>query len=313
VRYLPSREGMKRTHITRLPGAALIILLLTIGARAADLKPETVRAWQEYVEEKNAAAKSADGPFLPATNDPDSWAALLSGKILVAPAGPNIPKRVPSGLIHDWIGTAFIPNSTIPQVLGSVRDYDHYKDVYHPSVVDSKLGSTTDEEDLFSLLLINKSLFLKKAVEGDYRASYLRLDDRRWYSVSASTRLQEIEGYGGDGARRLPEGEGAGLIWRVDSITRYEERDGGVLIQVEGMALSRDVPATMRWIVDPIIRRVSRETLQLSLQQTRDSVQSKFGAEGTAGSGSGSARHEQPGQRHYFVPLTEARHNRRLV
>jgi hypothetical protein len=270
---------MKRTYITRTPGAALIVLLLTIGARAADLKPETVRAWEEYIEQKNAAAKSADGPFLLATDDPDSWAALRSGKILVAPAGPNIPKRVPSGLIHDWIGTAFIPNSTIPQVLASVRDYDHYKDVYQPSVVESKLGSASEEEDLFSLLLINKSFFLKKAVEGHYRAAYLRLDDRRWCSIAGSTRLQEIEGYGGAGARLLPEGEGAGLIWRVDSIGRYEQREGGVLIQVEGMALSRDVPGALRWVVDPIIRRVSRETLQLSLQQTRDSVQSNLARE----------------------------------
>jgi hypothetical protein len=270
---------MKRTYIMRTAGPALIVLLLAIGAQAADLKPETVKIWQEYIEEKDAAAKSADGSFLLATDDRDSWAALRSGKILVGPAGPNIPKRVPSGLIHDWIGTAFIPNSTIPQVLASVRDYDHYKDVYHPSVVDSKLGSTSDEQDLFSLLLIDKSFFVKSAVEGDYRASYLRLDDRRWYSIAASTRLQEIEGYGGSEARMLPEGEGAGLIWRVHSITRYEEREGGVLIQVEGMALSRDVPAALRWVVNPIIRRVSREALQLSLQQTRDSVQSNLARE----------------------------------
>jgi len=48
-------------------------------------------------------------------------------------------------------------------------------------------------------------------------------------------------------ARQLgPEGEGTGLIWR-----RFEERDGGVYVEVEAIALSRDVPASLRWLVEP--------------------------------------------------------------
>jgi hypothetical protein len=254
---------------------AVPALLLTIAAHAADLKQETVNAWEEYIEGKKAAAKSFnDAPIV--IVDSDSWAALRSGKILVAPAGPNIPRRVPSGLIHDWIGTAFIPNANIPQVLAAVRDYDHYKTVYRPSVIDSRTCLTAEDEDQFSLLLINKSLFVKKALEGDYRASYFQIDDHRWYSIAESTRLQEIEGFGGADTHLLPEGEGTGLIWRAQSITRYEQRDGGVVIQFEALVLSRDVPAALRWMVDPIVRRVSRESIQLSLQQTRDAVQSNL-------------------------------------
>ena len=203
-----------------------------------------------------------------------SWVALRSGKIIVAPAGPNMPKRVPSGLIHDWVGAAFIHHAAIPEVLAAVRDYDRYKDVYRPSVVASSLSSVTEGEDRFSLLLMNRSLFVKKALEGDYRASFVRLDDRRWYSIAGSTRIQEIEGYGGAEAHLLPEGEGTGLIWRAHSITWLEERDGGVFIQFEAMVLSRDIPAALRWMVDPVVRRVSRESLQLSLQQTREAVES---------------------------------------
>jgi hypothetical protein len=266
---------MKPTGIMRSSKSVAVALLLAITARAADLKPETVSAWEQYIEGKNAAAKSLnDAPIMVA--DSDSWAALKSGKILIAPAGPNIPRRVPSGLIHDWVGTAFIPNANVPQVLAAVRDYDHYKNVYRPSVVDSRTCLTAEDEDQFSLVLINKSLFVKKALEGDYRASYFRVDDHRWYSVAESTRLQEIEGFGGPDARRLPEGEGSGLIWRAHSITRYEERDGGVVMQFEALVLSRDVPPALRWMVDPVVRRVSRESIQLSLQQTRDAVQSNL-------------------------------------
>jgi hypothetical protein len=48
------------------------------------------------------------------------------------------------------------------------------------------------------------------------------------------------------------------------------------VIQFEALVLSRDVPAALRWMVDPIVRRVSRESIQLSLQQTRDAVQSNL-------------------------------------
>jgi hypothetical protein len=252
---------------------AIAALLIAVGGRAADLKPETLKAWNQYIEEKKIQAKSlADASLVAANDDRDLWTELRSGKILVAPAGPKLPRRVPSGLIHDWMGTAFIPSATILQVLAVVRDYDRYKDVYRPGVIDSQACVATKDEDRFSLVLMNKSFFAKKAFKGDYRARYFRLDDNRWYSIAESTRTQEIEGYGGADARLLPEGEGSGLIWRAAIINRYEARDGGVIVQFEGIVLSRDIPEALRWVIDPIVRRVSRESIQLSLEKTRDAV-----------------------------------------
>lgn len=254
----------------------MVALLFTGAIRAANLSDEAAPAWEGYIERKNALATSpGDRPFIIMHDkDRDTWARLQSGKIFVYPAGANIPKRVPSGLIHDWIATAFIPDAVIPEVLAVVRDYDRYKDHYHPAVADSKLQSISESEDRFTLVLMNKSFFLKKALEGDYRASYFHLDDHRVYSIAESMRIQEIDGYGDASAHLLPEGEGAGLMWRVATITRYEECDGGVLIQLEAMVLSRDVPSALRWMIDPIIRRISKESLQLSLEQTRAAVHS---------------------------------------
>jgi hypothetical protein len=73
----------------------------------------------------------------------------------------------------------------------------------------------------------------------------------------------------------LPEDQGTGLIWRLFGITRFEERDGGVYVEVEAIALSRDVPASVRWLVEPLIRHVAKASLINSLQQTRDAVHSK--------------------------------------
>ena len=45
-------------------------------------------------------------------------------------------------------------------------------------------------------------------------------------------------------------------------------------VEVEAIALSRDIPVSLRWLVDPIVRRISRSSLVTSLQQTGDAVRS---------------------------------------
>jgi len=256
---------------------ALVILLFPLPASAADLKPETIKTWEEYVD--SAAAKMQERlhsgvPFLWIDEAPDRVANLRSGEIVVSPAGPDIPKRVPSGLIHDWIGAAFNPNATLHDVLPIVRDYGRYKEIYRPAVIDSRAIATGEREDRFSIVLMNKSVILKTAIDSDYRSSYFRVGDQLWYSISEATRIQEIAGYGTDSQRTLPQGQGRGLIWRIHSITRFEERDGGVYIEVEAMVLSRDIPVMLHWMVAPIVRRLSRESLLTSLRQTQDAVRS---------------------------------------
>jgi len=177
-------------------------------------------------------------------------------------------------LIHDWNGEAFIPNTTLPDVLRVVRDYGCYKEIYHPAVVDSRAIATGELQDQFSMLLANKSLISKTALDTEFRSSYFRVSDQHWYGVSESTRIQEVADYGTGGQHLLREDEGTGLIWRAYSITRFAEHDGGVYIELETIILSRDIPVAFRWIVAPIVRRVSRESLITSLRQTQDAVRS---------------------------------------
>src|ERR1700675_4318276 len=197
-------------------------------ANSATLKTETIKAWQEYVETANAQMQEhliPGHPFLFSDSDEDQASAtkLRTGEILVSPVGPHIPKRVPSGLIHDWNGEVFIPNSTLHDVLPVVRDYNCNKAVYQPAVIDSKTIAAESSpvspvtEDQFYMLLMNKSLIAKTALDGDFRPSYVRVTDQRWYSVSESTRIQEIAGYGTEGQHMLPEDEGTGLIWKTYS------------------------------------------------------------------------------------------------
>ena len=254
---------------------AMMSLLAPTRTLAADLSPETVQVWERYVTAVDARNEIHLGglkPFLSLDAIPGQAARLKNGEIAVSPTGPSVPIKVPSGLIHDWTGAMFIPGVTLVDVLHIIRNYEQYKAIYHPNVVDSKPGDIGEWQDRFSLRLMNKSLFAKAALDTDYRSTFTRVDDQHWYSVSETTRVREIAEFGTPFQRTLPEDQGTGLMWRLHSIVRFEERDGGVYVEVEAVALSRDIPSALRWLVDPIVRRVSRSALATSLQQTEGAI-----------------------------------------
>lgn len=255
--------------------AAFAMLASTAGLHAAEVKPETLRAWDQYIattESQMTARLQSQAPFLCSAESADTMLRARGGEIIVAPVAHN-PKRIPNALIHHWTGLAFFPNSTIGGVFAVVHDYRRYKEYYGPLVIDSKLLGREGDRYRFTMLIMNQSLFSKSALDGEYTETYLRISDTRWYSIARSTRVQQIDDFGGDGEHRLPPDEGSGYIWRLYSVSRFEERDRGVYVEIEVIALSRDIPVSLRWFIDPIVRRVSRSSLLTSLEKTRAAVQ----------------------------------------
>jgi hypothetical protein len=248
---------------------------------AATLKPETKAAWDAYWAEANAAMQARLQPgahFLWMDDDPQRIAEIRAKGPHIGPVGPHIPKKVPSGLIHDWLGVGFLPNVKIDDIVQVLRDYDRYREVYKPGVIGSISHGTDGPKDLFSLRLANRSAVSKTALDTDCEASYFRIDDHHLYAISNTTHIQEVDKFGTPEQKTLPEDEGTGLIWRLSSITRLEERDGGVYAELEAIALSRDIPAAFRVIVTPIVRRVSRDSLATSLHQTKVAIDAKMAA-----------------------------------
>lgn len=271
---------MPRTSATRRGTAWFVsALLLTAAASAAELKQSTIDAWDAYIQQAAAHMQqrgTCGKPFLWVDEDPARRHAARDGEILVVPVGGHTPVHVPNGLIHDWLGAAFLPGVTLDEVTGVLRDYERYTEYYSPSVIDAKRVHKGRAEDRFSLVLRNRSFFLKTALSGEYQSSYVRIDARREYSFSRTIGLQEIEDFGEPDQKAIPAGQGSGYIWRLASISRFEERDGGVYVEVEAMALSRDIPFSVRWLVDPIVRRVSRGALLTSFRQTKAAVSAKM-------------------------------------
>jgi hypothetical protein len=258
----------------------LSFMVAPATSEGAELKKETQQAWDAYIQTANSQmVNRTHGPFLWVDEVPDRSNSVRDGKILVSPIGQQNPKPVPYGLIHDWIGAAFIPDAKLEDVLSAARDYDHYKEFYKPNVIDSKSLGTAGTCDKYSMLLANHEIVASTALEGEYEACYHRLGDRRWYSIAHTTRLQEIRRYTWPGAEELPVDQGSGYIWRIYSLTRFEERDGGVYVELEVIVLSRDIPVAVRWVVNPIVRKVSRNAMLSSLRQMEEAVDSTAGAE----------------------------------
>jgi hypothetical protein len=272
-RWLPFRIGFFKSAAS-LP-CLLAVLLLTSTANAASLKPETVAAWDDYVATAKAALVQRIRPggcYLWTFEKADRAAQVRTGQIVVASApGPN-PKKVPGGLIHHWMGAIFLPGLTIEQVLEVTRDYDRYKDYYQPAVTESKTVARDDANDQFSMRMVNKMFFVTTALDAEYESIHVRLDEHRMYSIARTTHLQEVEDVGQASEHRAPEGQGGGYIWKLFNIARLEQRDGGVYLEMEAIALSRDIPAAARFFVDPIVRRVSHNSILISLEQTEHAV-----------------------------------------
>jgi len=205
--------------VTLICAGSLVAPTESLGA---ELKEETLKTWDVYLQAADLQIGSRpNGPFLWVDQVPDRQQRVREGEILVSSGGPENPKPVPSGLIHDWIGAAFIPDTTLDAVLSAVRDYGDYKEFYKPTVVNSRLLGTDGACDRYSMRVVNKEAVAETALDMEYKTCYHRIDERRWYSITETTRVQELRHYGRANERELSPDHGTGFIWRLYSVARF--------------------------------------------------------------------------------------------
>jgi hypothetical protein len=263
---------------------ALSIVCFPLAARAAELAPETLKGWEDYIRAENslAAGRPSASPFLWIDESADRKRRVHDGEVLTSPVGKNGPKSIPHGLIHHWVGAVFVPDVHLEDVLAVARDYGRYKEYYAPNVLDSQPLRRGENGNLFSMVMLNKALFSKTALDAEFQESYARVNATKWYGIVNSTRVQQVDNYGQPDQRKLSPDEGSGYIWRLYSLSRFEERDGGVYVELEAIALSRDIPISLHWLVNPIVRRVSKGSLEVSLVKTQEAVRSTQSARNAA-------------------------------
>jgi hypothetical protein len=261
---------MRRFHL-----ALLTLLALPIPLQSAiPLKPETVAAWEHYLQIVDLAvqASSAAGAtFLQLEKTPNQLHEVRQGKMVVSQVKRKSAPDVPHGLVHDWIGTMFIPHATLANVFAVTRSYDKYPRWYGPTITHAHLIERTPNQDRFAIRYVRHVLFVTAVLDAEYQIRYVQVSPTRWYSINRSISLHEVDQYA-KGADRKLDDDGRGYLWRAYTLTKYEEKDGGVYLEQESIGLSRPIPTSLRWIVEPVVKRLARELLEKPLEQTRQAI-----------------------------------------
>jgi hypothetical protein len=186
----------------------------------------------------------------------------------VEPFGKSPISKVPGGLIHDWIGSAFLPGATVAKTLALVQDYNRHKEFYKPEVADSRILAHDDNHFRIYLRLVKKQV-ITVVLATEHDVQYQPAGPLRWRSKSRTTKIAEVNDAGKPGEREQPPGTGHGFLWRLNSYWRFEERDGGTWVECEAVSLTRDVPLGLGLIIEPIIRNLPKDSLDHTLRSTR--------------------------------------------
>lgn len=264
-----------------------------------DLEKTTIEAFNHYVEVAEQQMQSslrADGPFLwidlrPKAKRDRLYAQLRSGQFVIRQLDTYDDGReitIPDGMVHHWIGLAFVPGATLKTAEAVLEDYDDYAHIYAPQVRRSRVYGR--DGDRFKLYMqIYKDSPRVVSYNANFDIQRMRFGPDRIASDSVSTRIAQLQDPAKPDGPEYPVGQDSGYLWRMNDYWRYEQKDGGVYMQVEAISLSRDVPAFLGWIVKPIIRRLARETIADLLEANRRAIENPqeyapHAVESTAGS-----------------------------
>jgi hypothetical protein len=255
--------------------------LFGISVRAADLKPETVAAFDHYVMLTEARMDDDVrlNQFLAIDRLPDSqrkeaYDQLQRGQIYIEELHTredHHPIHVSGGLIHHWVGVIFIPKATLSETDAVLDDYENEPEIYKPEIRRAKLIERNGDESKICIQLYNKSIVT--VVLNDYSdVIETRIGSTRIQSISRSTRIAEVQDPGGPNEHERTDGNDHGYMWRLYSYWRIEEKDGGVYVQNESITLSRTVPPLLAWLVNPLTKSIPRDVLSHLLTNTQNAV-----------------------------------------
>jgi hypothetical protein len=259
--------------------------LPAVAAPGAELRPATNAAFDRYValtdQRSNKELQSGQHLLwidsLPEPDRAKAYAELKQGavkmnKLETRDNGAEI--AVPDGMIHHWVGLAFIPGAHVDDVLAILEDYDRQSTYYAPDVVRSKIESR-DGDHFRVLLRFKRHKVVTVVLDTEHDVRYFRDSPTLAHSRSATTRISQVENPGKSDERLKAPGDDDGFLWRMDTWWRVVERDGGVYVQSEVVSLTRDIPTGVAWLVKPFVTSIPQESLEFTMEATRKAVEGR--------------------------------------
>jgi len=279
--------------VLHLRAPALAIAVVAVFAPpdvvSVELRPATAAAFARYVQAVQARIDGElkrPGAFLyleglPASRRKEVEESLQRGGIYIERLSTLDAQsqriEIPDGLAHHWIGAVFVPGATVSEAVALAEDYDNHQDYYRPEVLRSRLIGL-DGNHFKIYYRLRKRKVITVTLNTLHDVQYFRVDDRHWHSRSVSLRIAEVEDAEKPDEREKPVGDDGGFLWRLDSWWRYEEKDGGVYVESEAVSLTRDVPAGLGWLIGPFVTSIPRESLQMTLENTRSAIHARAAA-----------------------------------
>jgi hypothetical protein len=288
VNDVSDSRGMARAI---LAAAAILVPLIADVAEAAapeptELRANTLAALDRYVkltearneEELKRGTNLLWIDELPQPERAEAYRTLKRGevkmkKLVVLDGGK--PVACPGGIIHHWVGVVFIPGARLDDVLGMLEDYDKHSVYYAPDVERSKIASRNG--DHFRVFLrFRRHKVITVVLDTEHDVDYFRDGPARAHSRSSAVRIAEVENPGKPDEHEKTPGNDGGFLWRMETWWRMEERDGGVYVQSEVVSLTRDIPTLLKWMIEPFVTSIPKETLTATLEATRKGVQMRM-------------------------------------
>lgn len=229
----------RRDGVRLAAGFWIVCMAMPSGATAQP--PEALAAWQRYVAATEARLEQSRTQ--PARRPPVD---------ITAPAGDSV--RVPSGTISDWRGSVFIPGVTLDEVLHRLQNPGTPPP--QEDVVSSRVLARSDNCLRVAIGLVRHAI-VTVSYDTEHEMRFHRWTPGRATARSVATRIEEAGG------------TDHGLLWRLHSYWRYDAVDGGVLVELQSLTLSRDVPSLIRPIAAPLVTRIARESVLRTLDALR--------------------------------------------
>lgn len=234
----------------------MVLAVASAGRAVAEPSAAAVVGFDAYVRGVEARLAQQHGLGV---SDAE-WERLRRGEFVVERLSSGNGSVAPGAMLHHWRGTAFLPGVSRGEFESVLRDFGAYPQVFAPEVLSVKVLAGSGDHVQVEMRVRQRHV-ITVVMDTSYDVTFGRGE-----SVSRSTRVAEIAGAGTREEHALSAAEEHGFLWRQNTYWSYEERDGGLAMQVESVSLTRSIPPGLGWAVRPFVESVPRDSLEFTLR-----------------------------------------------
>jgi hypothetical protein len=250
--------------------AALVMFAAWVPGIAEEPTPEALSGFESYIRQVEARLDQQHrqpAGFLAAEDS----TRLRKGELIIERMNPSSAADLPGALLHHWRGTAFAAGAKAADFERLMKDFPAYPRRFSPQVV--RANVIAQQGDQYKVLLrVRQHHVITVVMDTAYDITFGRLDREHGYSMARSTRISEIKSPGTSDERALKPEEEHGFLWRMNTYWSYEEKDGGLYMQIESVTLTRSIPTGLGWVIGPFVSSIPRESLEFTLRSACDAL-----------------------------------------